>query len=65
MRLRASKIIKNSVNAQFFFFYLSAIVYSQKYLCTVDVEPKKYRFGSTIVGYILVFGNAKNSNIII
>ena len=26
---------------------------------------KKYRFGSTIVGHILVFGGAKNSNIAI
>ena len=48
-RIKMSKIIKNSVNAQI------------KKHCSCGA--KKYSFGSTIVGHILVFGGDKNSNI--
>ena len=63
--MKMSKIIKSSVNIQIFFiflFYLSAIVHSKKQLCT---GVKKYKFGTTIVGHILVFGGSKNNNITI
>ena len=33
--------------------------------CNCSCGAKKYSFGSTIVGHILVFGSAKNSNIAI
>ena len=64
-----SKIIKNSVNAQikkfFFFFLLFSYNAQPKVVVPYSCRAKKYSFGSTIVGHILVFSGAKNSNIVI
>ena len=65
MRLRACKIIKNSVNAQIYIFLPFSYSILPKIAMHRRCGAKKYRFGSTIVGYILVFGDAKNSNITI
>ena len=63
-----SEIIKNSVNVQiinFLIFYTFRLQYTIKSSWHYNYGAKKYSFGSTIVGHILVFDCAKNSNIAI
>ena len=59
----------NAQIKQFFFIKKFIIPFSYRAQSKVTVhcscEAKKYSFGSTIVGHILVFGGAKNSNIAI